>query len=241
MMLWKKLRPFLKPSSGIGRGHGRRNGKGNGAKAQVQAEKLHPYGGEGKTTETVDVYVNASASGAIEQLREMAARGEVPYSVRGNTKEDLAHWYEEFDRLYDNPPGELGKYKTKPITRREIQIDHEHTYLGGKQPPAKTAHDVSKASPEEISGAIKYAIYQRRPVLEQGFTFRASGWPTQDMKQKYGAPGTRVFSNAEKTRIEQEIKSHLESLVKSPLSKGGQRYADGGWERKGDGWIRVDA
>lgn len=231
-----------KQSSGIGRSKGKgRKGAGAKAKAQAQVEKLHPYGGEGKTTETVDVYVNASEPNAIEQLREMAARGEVPLAVRGNTKEDLAHWYEEFDRLYDNPPGELGKYKTKPITRREIQIDHENTYLTGKQPPAKTAHDVSKASPEEISGAIKYAIYQRRPALEQGFAFRASGWPSLEMGQKYGYPGTRVFSNAEKVRIEQEIKSHIEGLVKSPISKGGQVYLDGGWKRVGDGWKRVDA
>ena len=81
-----------KGNSGIKRGgSGAQVKAGEQAQKQMETQKQARYGGEGKTTETVDVQINASAPGAIEQLREMSARGEVPISVIGS-RDDRARF-----------------------------------------------------------------------------------------------------------------------------------------------------
>lgn len=234
-----------KNHSGIGKGKGRgRKKTATTAQAQTATkspvEKLHSYGGEGKTWEPVDVQINASDPNAIGKLREMAERGEIPSSVIGS-RDDRARWFEEFDRLYAEPPGELGKYRTVSNGGRSLDIRFEHNFLtGGVEPRVSLANKVEKASSAEISGATKYAIYQHRPILEQALMYRQSGWPTIEMRQKYGAMGQRVFSDSEKTRIDSEINSYLFSQLKSPLTKKGEQFASGYWDKVPGGWKRQD-
>ena len=169
----------------------------------------------------------------------MAKRGEIPSDITGS-KEDRARLFEEIDRLYDVPPGELGKYTTVPESSRSLDLRFEHEFLsGGVQPRVRTANYLEQASPAEISGATKYAIYKQRPILEQALMYRADGWPTHEMARKYGVRGTRTFTDAEKMQIDKEIRAYIEGQFKSSLSRKGEEMAAGYWGKQGDRWIRT--
>ncbi len=231
MSIWHKLSPFYKPSTGIGRGRGRR--KGAAAKTEPKVSK---YAG---APEILETQIDASRPEALKELAEMAKRGEIPSDITGS-KEDRARLFEEIDRLYDVPPGELGKYTTVPESSRSLDLRFEHEFLsGGVQPRVRTANYLEKASPAEISGATKYAIYKQRPVLEQALMYRADGWPTLEMSLKYGVKGTRTFTDTEKTQIDKEIRAYIEGQFKSPLSRKGEQFAAAYWKKQGNRWIRT--
>ena len=233
-----------KSHSGIRRGTKSGNAGGTAAKAaKTQEQELKKAGGDWVVVKVKNgVTVNASDPDAIEKLRRMAARNEVPQFVRGS-RDDLGRWYEEFDRLYDLPSGDLGKYtiELRNGTRREIRPHFENDMMNGKPAFTRLGHDFSKASQAEISGAAKFAAYSGRDALERGLVFRSGGWPDFDLKDKYGATRSRVFSNAEKARIIEEMESSITRQLRSPLTSGGKRaIEEDAWKRVENGWVRID-
>ena len=232
-----------KSHSGIRRGNKSGNAGGTAAKAaKTQEQEFKKAGGDWVVVNVrKGMTINASDPDAIEQLRKMAKRNEVPEFVRGS-RDDLGRWYEEFDRLYDLPSGDLGQYKVhlREGTRRDLVIDFENNFLFGKPAYPHLAHDYAKASPAEISGATKFAVYSARGALESGLFFRAGGWPEYSFKNKYGEMGERVFSNVEKERISEEMRSFVTRRIRSPLSKVGEDAVNYAWIREKDGWKRRD-
>ena len=227
---------FLKPPSGVGRGHGRRS------KGKAEPSKAEPVkaGGTRQAIEMIDETFNASAPGAFERLREMAQRGEAPYNVIGSN-DDRARFFEEFDRLYDTPPGELANYKVTQQGSRTLFLEPEYEYFKGGRGEVYVhlPHKYAQASEAEKSGAIKHAIFTRRWTVEDGVYHRAGGYPSYEMKWKYGAG---PFSDAKKAQIDKEIKDFMEGQIfKSPLTQEGQRRAENYWERRQDGWYRPRA
>ena len=224
---------------------GRRTSGGNGATkiTKTQEQEFKKAGGDGVIVNVQNgMTVNASDSDAIEKLRDMAARNEIPQFVHGS-RDDLGRWYEEFDRLYDIPSGDLGRYAFHlwEGSRRDILIDFENDGLTGKLAGAKLAHDFSKASQAEISGAVKFAVYVGRDALGTGLVFRAGGWPDISLRQKYGAVWSRIFSNTEKSRISREMEDYITQRLGSPLTRQEKRAInEDAWRRVDDGWIRID-
>lgn len=191
-----------------------------------------------RSIESINVTFDTSSPKALEELEVMAKRGEIPEDITGD-RASRARFFEEFDRLYDIPPRELGKYKVEPLMGSEYRITFEHEFFrGGVEPQVVTGNRISKVSPAELSGATKYAIYRGRPRLEQALMYRADGWPTHEMRRKYGAKHSRVFSDSEKMSIVREIQSYVESQTGMKLSSRGQAMAEGYWGKVPGGWER---
>ena len=216
-----------KSSSGIKR-------SGGGVKKQTQAQTL------GKTYETVQSNINASSPTAIEQLRAMQSRGEIPQEIIGKP-EERERLYEEFARIYDDPPGVLGEYKLVPITEGNtahmyVEFTTDKVVLNGIS--VDDVNYIRKGRASELSkrGQEKHAVLKARGAAEIAASYRLNGWPNGDFSRKYG---DRVLNAKQKAQVQQEIDDYLTSIFKSPITDASKIFGeDIVWRKVPGGWTR---
>ena len=211
-------KPFQKPSTGIGRGHGKRNGK---------KTSPSPIGG---TLELNDTTINS-----VEELRAMAQKGEVPLAMNAFSREGNEQLFEEFNRLYPDPPGILNDYTVRAEGLRGVEVTYRHN-LAEAESPRYVSFPSRKSSEAAKSGAIKHAIYVTRSRVELALSCRMEGYATLEMAQKWGH---RILSSAEKAQVDREIEANTQRLLKSPMTKRGREMSERQWRREGEGWRRI--
>ena len=189
-----------------------------------------------QTTEISRSSLNASDYNAIERLREMASRGEIPNVIEG-TREDRERIFEEFNRLYPDPPGILNDY-TLDTSRgdKQVGIFFRHDMAYAESPQFIDYSRRNKTSEAGKAGQIKYEIYKARPGVEIALSTRSGGFSTFDMARKWGG---RVLSNTEKAQVDREMEEHIQQLLGTPMSKEGRKTNETFWVKNGDGWERA--
>ena len=188
-----------------------------------------------------NVTINAGDPNSIEQLRSMQKRGELPIEILGGTRDERERVFEEFARIYGEPPGILNEYTLTPRNETfpyilQINFTTDKAVIQGIA--VKDIELVKRGKDSELSrrGQINYAILKARRAAEGAASFRGfEGFPNIDIANKWGG---RILSTAEKAQANQEIYAFLEKQFKSPVSKSGRSYVDDAWMRLGDGWVR---
>ena len=217
-----------KGKSGIKRESKVENGKQN-----VSDKPKEPS----RTFEVSRTVINASSPDSIEKLRIMAQRGEIPQSIELGSREQREQIYEEFNRLYPDPPGILNDYRVEKLGSKSVHVTFNYNMAEAESPPMLTFP--SRHSSEGAqAGVIKHAIYERRPAVENALLVRMGGYATSELAMKYGK---RVLSGDEKAKVDREMIRHVERLLGSPITKAGQEYNQAAWIKRGGGWVRAGA
>lgn len=229
------LRPFFQTSGGSS---GIRRTRANKEVSNPSAEeKSAPIA----TVQTYEILrgtrLNVDNPDSIEQLREMAQRGEYPEFITSMTREGRERFYEEFDKLYPDPPGILNDYRVEPFSRRAVQVYFNYNMAEAESPGLVNLP--SKNSGEAVRrGIIKHAIYVQRPAVERALLTRYGGYSSYEIADRYGR---RVLSSTEKAQADREIIAQVERVLGSPLSKFGQRINAEDWISRDGGWVRGGA
>ena len=132
-----KLRPFLKPSTGIGRGHGKRKKSGAGnVKAKAAPREMTP---------------EERLQSNIKVTKRIAQRGLMPEGAiyYGGTPEQRTKYYEAVDRIYKRLPEGYGysfQTRSEAYGRKKDIIQIELTSKGQKR--------------DYSTGAIKTVTYR---------------------------------------------------------------------------------
>ena len=206
------------------------NGAESGRKTNEQGIKTY-------NASSTYQYFNVDDPNSIQKLREMAERGEFPQFIESQTREARERFYEEFNKLYPDPPGILNDYRIEQEGSRRINILFNYNMAEAESPPPVVLP--KKNSSEAVrNGAIKYAIYAQRPAVENALLVRKGGYSSYELAAKYGK---RVLSAKEKAEADREMISFVEKLMKSPLSKEGHLYNQEAWKKQGNGWVRAGA
>ena len=228
---------FLKPPSGVGRGHGRRS-KGKAKPSKVV-----------RTIEESGVSLDVQDADYIKKLESMAARQELPSSLVDSSLEvpsgkrgpllakaaDYEKFYEAIDRVYGAPSGELGKYEVIESYGGNWEVRFRHPSFmdiepGGRYPLG------SKSSESSKSGMRKYMLLKTRPALEQAeLTRMHGGFGTLSIYEKYGG---RILNDAEKALATREMEAHIERLFGSPITRQGRELNEEDWRKVKGGWRR---
>lgn len=215
-----------KGSSGIKRGG---DGTGTAAPAPEQTSAV-------RTMELNSTFLDASKTDSIQQLREMASRGEVPYVIEGagSAREKL---FEEFNRLYPDPPGILNDYRLDTrLGANQIGIFFNHNMAEAESPQYVTWARGRRMSEEGKAGQIKYEIYRVRPAVEYALSSRMGGFSNFDLARKYGG---RIVSKTERDEADRAIISQVEKLLGSPMTKRGLRMNETDWAERDGGYFRI--
>lgn len=188
-----------------------------------------------QTIESVKKPFSASSPDSLKQLESMAQRGEIPAWISEGSREERERIYEAIDRLYPAPPGELNNYEVIQVDRRHIEVRFRHDMMTAESPGQLnlTRPDMSESA---RSGMIKQAIYLQRDAAELALVSRKGGFPSYEMANRYGR---RVLSDAEKAQADREIESYIQSVLKSPMSKGGRELNAINWRKVSGGWERA--
>ena len=194
-----------------------------------------------KSYEVSEQDINASESDALEKLRAMARRGEIPMEIRGSP-EQREKLYEEFVRIYGTPPGALNEYELKPVIDGNpnlvrIEFTNQDAIVRGIR--VENVKYLRKGQGSELSrqGQVNHAILKARLAMEAAASMRGlDGFPNIELGQKYGR---RILSNAEKEQADREINAFVRKVMKSPISRSGQRYLAQEWKKVSGGWIRA--
>ena len=226
-----------KPTSGRGKK------QSNSQSAAVKDEKKTTLTPSGVVSYDVNdnVTINAGDPNSIEQLRTMQKRGELPIEILGGTRDERERVFEEFARIYGDPPGILNEYTVKPVDEHlpnllQITFTTDQAIIQGIRVDDVSLVKRGKDSELSRRGQINYAILKARRNAEGAASFRgAQGFPDISFAQKWGY---RILSDAEKEQANQEIHAFLEKQFKSPVSKSGRAYVDNAWMRLGNGWVR---
>lgn len=181
--------------------------------------------------------LNVDNPDSIQQLREMAQRGEYPEFITSMTREGRERFYEEFDKLYPDPPGILNDYRVEPFSRRAVQVYFNYN-MAEAESPGLVNLPSSNTSEAVQRGIIKHAIYVQRPAVERALLTRYGGYSSYEIADRYGR---RVLSSAEKAQADREIIAQVERVLGSPLSKFGQRINAEDWISRDGGWVRGGA
>ena len=172
-----------KGKSGIKRGGDSKRGE-NSPKAEVSTPQ---------TLEVSERRIDASSSNAINDLREMAKRGEVPDSVSG-TGEERERFYEEFNRLYPEPPGILNDYRLDTrMGANQIGVFYNYNMAEAESPGFFMYSNRRKTSEAAKIGQIKHEIYKTRSKVELALSSRSSGFSNFDMAQKWGGKSIKCL------------------------------------------------
>ena len=116
----------------------------------------------------------------------------------------------------------------------KIYINFDNNAVRGED----TYVNVSKkATVAERQKAIIDAINKHRPNLELAALSRRNGFATFEMSQKWNG---RLFSDAEKNQVNQEMEQHIKQLFKSPLSQKGRELNESYWKHETGGWRRIN-
>ena len=178
--------------------------------------------------------LNVDNPDSIQQLREMAQRGEYPEFIGGTTREGQERFYEEFDRLYPDPPGILNDYRVEPLGLRGLRVNFNYSLAEAESPGVINLP--SKNSGEAVRrGLIKYAIYKTRPRVEYALGCRRGGFSDYQLAHEYGG---RVVSTAERDLVNAIMTMQVSSEIGSPLSRQGRAGIEGAWKPKNGGWVR---
>lgn len=214
---------------------GIRRGGGSRAKRQSSGQEVQA---PPQTLEVSRATLDASRPEATRELQDMANRGEVPFKLSGSG-EDRERIYEEFDRLYPDPPGILGDYRLdESMGSRQVGIFFNYGMAEAESPSYVRYPRYGKDSEAAKRGLIKHEIYKTRPAVELALSSRHHGYASLEQAQKYGK---RVLSNAEREQADREIISQVESLLRTPMSRAGLEYNRSEWRRQGNGWVRLSA
>ena len=129
--------------------------------------------------------LNVDSPDSIQKLREMARRGEYPEFIESVTREGRERFYEEFNRLYPDPPGILNDYRIEQLDSRRINVLYNYE-LAEAESPALIRLPSRNPSESVRNGAIKYAIYTSRPAVENALLTRQGGYSSFALAEKYG-------------------------------------------------------
>ena len=188
------------------------------------------------TIEVSERRIDASNSNAIQELRLMAERGEVPFSVNG-TSEARERFYEEFNNLYPDPPGILNDYRLDTrMGANQIGVFYNYNMAEAESPGFFTYSRRRNTSEAAKAGQIKYEIYKTRPQVELALSSRSSGFSNFEMAQKWGG---RVLNNFEKAQVDGEMEANIRNLLGTPMSLAGKQLNEGFWVKQGEGWVRA--
>ena len=180
--------------------------------------------------------IDASNSNAIQELRLMAERGEVPFSVNG-TSEARERFYEEFNNLYPDPPGILNDYRLDTrMGANQIGVFYNYNMAEAESPGFFTYSRRRNTSEAAKAGQIKYEIYKTRPQVELALSSRSSGFSNFEMAQKWGG---RVLNNSEKAQVDREMEANIRNLLGTPMSQAGKQLNESFWVKSGEGWVRA--
>lgn len=178
--------------------------------------------------------LNVDNPDSIQQLREMAQRGEYPEFITSMTREGRERFYEEFDKLYPDPPGILNDYRVEPLGLRGLRVIFNYSLAEAESPGVINLPD--KNSGEAVRrGLIKYAIYQTRPRVEYALGCRRGGFSDYQLAHEYGG---RVVSTAERDLVNAIMTMQVSAEIGSPLSRQGRAGIEGAWKPKNGGWVR---
>ena len=181
--------------------------------------------------------LNVDNPDSVQRLREMAQRGEYPEFIEGTTREGRERFYEEFDRLYPDPPGILNDYRVEPFSRRAIQVYFNY-HMAEAESPGIVNLPSSTISEAVRRGVIKHALYVQRPAVENALLTRYGGYSSYDIANRYGK---RVLSTVERTQADREMLSQVEQLMGSPVSNRGQISNANSWLSRDGGWVLITA
>ena len=173
-----------------------------------------------RTTELSKAELNASDAKSIEQLRAMASRGEIPNAIEGS-REDRERIFEEFNRLYPDPPGILNDYRLDTsLGAKQVGIFFNYNMAEAESPQFITYSRRNKTSEAAKAGQIKYEIYKSRPAVELALSSRHSGFSTFEMAQKWGG---RVLNDSEKLKRPAKWKRIYSGYSERRCPKRGKR------------------
>lgn len=216
-----------KGNSGIKRGGG---STGTTAPALEQTSAVRTM----EVNETT--ILNAGSPNAIQQLRDMASRGEIPAFIDG-TGADKERIYEEINRLYPDPPGILNDYHLDTsLGPNQVGIFFNYNMAEAESPQFVTYSRRRNTSEAAKAGQIKQEIYRMRPNVEYALSSRLGGFSSYDLAEKYGG---RVVSKAERDEANRAIISRVEKLLSSPMTKRGQKMNETDWVERDGGYFRI--
>lgn len=170
---------------------------------------------------------------ALDEIRAMAARGEIPERVTGS-REAQARLYEEIDKLYAEPTGILADYTVNRDSRNNIELDYQN-FARGEEPRIKVPRTY-KASEAEVQGAIKQGVYSNRPYVESMYIWRRGRGGYWEDKGGTSAWHGKVFSSQERTALERDWERGILKTFGSPMMPKTREYIKSMWVKDGDGW-----
>lgn len=211
----------------------KRSGGGNAAATETQNTKKINTSGQTTVVGTIrEGNFDADNPKALEELRAMAARGEIPERIIGS-RDARARVYEEIDKLYATPSGELGNYT---VIREfdQVRLDYQN-FARGEEPIISVPRRM-KATESEISGAIKQGVYANRAKVESMFFGRRKYNGYWEGKRDASYWRNKIFSDKERAETERDIARAIEKTFGSPMMPETRRYMKSMWIKDGDGW-----
>ena len=195
-----------------------------------------------KSYDIIDVTLNADDPKAIDQIRNLAGRGEIPDSIKGSA-DAREKVYEEIAKLYGDPPGVLNEYDVKPLNQSgtiiNILFTNNESHIVGIYPQPVKYLKRGEASELSKQGQRTYEILKMRDAAIRASVYRGGdGWPNLEFQRKWGG---RVLSNSEKAQADKEIRSYVERIFKSSLTAQDIKSMNIYWTRVDGGWIRTDS
>ena len=188
------------------------------------------------TIESTGQTLDASRTESLKELENMAKRGEIPDSVSG-TGAEREKIYEEFNRLYPDPPGILNDYRLDTsFGKNQVGIFYNYNMAEAESPGFFTYSRQRNTSEAAKAGQIKHEIYKTRPKVELALSSRSSGFSNFEMAQKWGG---RVLNNSEKAQVDREMEANIRNLLGTPMSQAGKQLNESFWVKSGEGWVRA--
>ncbi len=182
-----------------------------------------------------DKRMNVDDPDSIQKLREMANKGEFPEFIDATSREARERFYEEFNKLYPDPPGILNDYRVEPNGRSSAFVYFNYN-LAEAESPGNVSFPSRHSSEAVKQGAIKHAIYKQRSAVEYALSSRLGGFSSYDLAQKYGG---RVVSKAERAQADKKIISQVERLLGSPMTRRGLQMNATDWKEQDGGYFRI--
>lgn len=222
----------------------RKAGYQRARRARLKAAKAANEGGGSSSknitsvmpTEINETRLNADDPKALEKLRAMAERGEIPQFISGS-RENQAKVYEEIDKLYAQPSGLLGETKIISDQYEPEGIRLQFPDFASGAEPAVRYPSHRKASEAEKRGVLKHTLYQKRPELEYLYMWRR-GRGGYWYDKSYTWHG-RAFTSKEKAELERDWDRGILKAFGSPITKQSIRDRESQvWKKLGgDYWV----
>lgn len=173
---------------------------------------------------------------AMEKLRAMSERGEIPTSVRGSNdnKEKI---YEAMDDMYAEPTGALANSTVHKRTPSPVEYRLSVTFNGFIQSLDEQV-DVPRRTTSEkaIRGSVKYSKYKYLPAAVNMYVFRSGKGSYWDDKGGQEAWLGRKFSKTEYERILTDMYRGAEKTFGIKMTDYLKDIIKGSWKKDGDMW-----